>query len=88
MGAAGTSFPAVEWPLLEKAPELREWYLREGYWTDATLTDLVVDGLARNRDKEFRVWSQTRPTRHLLADVEARARRARGGARGPRRAPG
>ena len=23
--------------------------------------------------KEFRVWSQTRPTRHLLADVEARA---------------
>jgi acyl-CoA synthetase len=73
MGAAGTSFPAVEWPLLEKAPELREWYLREGYWTDATLTDLVVDGLARNRDKEFRVWSQTRPTRHLLGDVEARA---------------
>jgi acyl-coenzyme A synthetase/AMP-(fatty) acid ligase len=63
----------VEWQLRETAPELRERYLREGYWTDSTLTDLVVDGLERNRDLEFRVWSRQRPTRQSFADVSARA---------------
>jgi acyl-coenzyme A synthetase/AMP-(fatty) acid ligase len=63
----------MEWELRETAPELRERYHRDRLWTDATLKDLVVNGLARNRDLEFRVWSQTRPTRQRFADVEARA---------------
>src|SRR6476620_6239196 len=61
------SLPTVEWELRETAPDLRAWYRREGYWTDATLTDLVVGGLEQNRDLDFRVWSQTRPTRHRTA---------------------
>src|SRR5690348_2538446 len=63
----------MEWQLRETAPELREWYLHEGYWTDATLRDLVVGGLERNRHLEFRVWSLTRPTRQSFAEVERRA---------------
>ncbi|HZP29985.1 MAG TPA: AMP-binding protein [Acidimicrobiia bacterium] len=63
----------MEWRLRETAPELRDWYRRDGYWTDATLTDLVVDGLERNREREFRVWSRIRPTRDRLGDVAARA---------------
>ncbi len=63
----------MDWRLRTTDPELRAWYLRDGLWTDSTLTDLVAGSLARNGDLEFRVWSQTRPTRHRIADVAARA---------------
>ncbi len=63
----------MDWHLRETAPELRDWYRGEGWWTDATLTDLVVRGLEQNRDLDFRVWSQTRPTQHRIADVAERA---------------
>ena len=63
-----------DWELRETAPELRDFYLREGHWTDDTLTSHVVHGLAANPDLEFRVWSHTRPTRHTIRDLNKLAR--------------
>ena len=65
---------AADWEMRVTAPDLSEAYFAEGYWTDDTLTRHVVAGLAADPQREFRVWSRTRPTRNTMGDCDRLAR--------------
>ena len=67
------------WPLRSVPPELVERYRSEGWWNDATLGDMVAEGLARQGDAVFRVRSAVRPWEGTFADID-RAARALAGA--------
>ena len=43
--------------LRQFSPELRKRYLREGWWTDATLGHSLLEWLARNPQLPYCVWS-------------------------------
>jgi acyl-CoA synthetase len=62
------------WRLRPVSPDLAARYRAEGWWTDATLGDMVADGLGRMGDVGFRVRSQVRPWDGTFADVDRAAR--------------
>ena len=49
-------------------------YLDEGWWTDDSLGDLVAGGLADMSEAPFAVYSDVRPWRSTIGDVERSAR--------------
>jgi acyl-CoA synthetase (AMP-forming)/AMP-acid ligase II len=54
--------------------DVRQRYIAEGYWTDASLGSLVETGLANTRDKAFTVNSKVRPFTGTLGDIDGAAR--------------
>jgi acyl-CoA synthetase (AMP-forming)/AMP-acid ligase II len=72
------------WRLRQVPPALAGRYRAEGWWTDATLGDMVAAGLGRQGDAGFRVRSRVRPWEGTFADVDraARSLAAELGARG------
>jgi acyl-CoA synthetase (AMP-forming)/AMP-acid ligase II len=54
-------------------------YVREGFWTDESLGELLAAGLHDASGLMFSVRSQARPWRGTFGDVDARARRVAGG---------
>jgi acyl-CoA synthetase len=73
--------PMGRWQLREVAPELRERYLAQGWWTDDTLGSTAAAGLAAMADEHFRVHSAVRPWRGTFADVDRKARALAGALR-------
>jgi acyl-CoA synthetase len=65
---------AERWHLRAVPPSLADRYRAAGWWTDATLGDMVADGLGRRGDVPFRVRSAVRPWDGTLADVDRAAR--------------
>ena len=60
---------------LRTVPEaLVQRYLDEGWWTDDSLGDLVAEGLAAMSDATFAVYSDVRPWRSSIGEVEQAAR--------------
>ena len=55
-------------------PALVERYVDEGWWTDATLGEMVAEGLAPKRDVVFQVRSQVRPWKGTFGDIDDAAR--------------
>jgi acyl-CoA synthetase (AMP-forming)/AMP-acid ligase II len=54
--------------------DLRRRYLDEGWWSDATLGDLVAEGLRTKPGLAFRVRSQVRPFTGTIGDIDRAAR--------------
>jgi acyl-CoA synthetase (AMP-forming)/AMP-acid ligase II len=69
-------------------PILVQRYLREGYWTDETLGEVLAGGLQRNRHHPFHVRSDVRPYMGTFADVHAMARHVAGWLRASGIGPG
>ena len=60
---------------LRTVPEaLVERYIDEGWWTDDSLGDLVAEGLASMPAATFAVYSDIRPWRSTIGEVELAAR--------------
>jgi acyl-CoA synthetase len=59
-------------------PTLAQRYVREGYWTDETLGEVLAGGLQRNRRHAFHVRSGIRPYVGTFAEVDAMARHVAG----------
>ena len=74
--AVATTSPdeRVRWPLRAVPADLAARYRREGHWRDASLGDMVADGLRSYAGSGFRVHSQLRPWSGTFADVDAAAR--------------
>lgn len=72
---------ASPWSLRETPAELRDRYLAEGLWSDATLGSLLDEHLRRSAGETFRIWSGTRPFEGTLGEVYDTARRVAGGLR-------
>ncbi|MBN2621831.1 MAG: AMP-binding protein [Acidimicrobiales bacterium] len=62
------------WRLRSVPSHLAERYRAEGWWTDATLGDMVAGGLGRLGHVGFRVRSAVRPWEGTFADVDRAAR--------------
>jgi acyl-CoA synthetase len=62
------------WRLRSVPDDLARKYRAEGWWTDATLGEMVAEGLASRPDAAFRVHSKVRPWRGTFADVDRAAR--------------
>lgn len=62
------------WRLRSVPPDLADHYLAEGWWSDATLGQMVADGLGSHSHAGFRVLSAVRPWRGTFADVDRAAR--------------
>ena len=58
------------------SPEDSRRYIAEGWWTDATLGELLAAGLRTGRGNAFVVHSATRPWSGTMGGVEDLARRA------------
>jgi hypothetical protein len=58
------------WRLRQVPQHLRDRYLAEGWWTDATLGQMVADGLGSMRHVGFRARSTVRPWDGTFADVD------------------
>ena len=63
-----------DWGLRPVPKHLAERYVAEGWWTDATLGQLVDAGLRSNRDVAFHVRSAVRPWDGTFGDVDRGAR--------------
>jgi acyl-CoA synthetase (AMP-forming)/AMP-acid ligase II len=73
---------SLEWQPVVPDGDRRAAYLRDGWWNDETLGQLLSEGLRDAADHDFVVRSETRPFRGALRDVDAMARGlARGMAR-------
>jgi acyl-CoA synthetase len=72
--AQTSSIGLDRWRLRTVPVELAERYRAEGLWTDATLGDMVAQGLTRMERVPFRVRSQVRPWTGTFADVDRAAR--------------
>jgi acyl-CoA synthetase (AMP-forming)/AMP-acid ligase II len=59
-------------------PALSRGYVRDGYWTDETLGEVLAGALERNRRHPFHVRSDVRPYVGTFADVHAMARHVAG----------
>jgi acyl-CoA synthetase (AMP-forming)/AMP-acid ligase II len=68
--------------------ELRQRYLAEGQWDDATLGAWTWELLQRHAAQELGVWSRTRPHRARLGEMHTSARRVASGLRRLGVAPG
>jgi acyl-CoA synthetase (AMP-forming)/AMP-acid ligase II len=62
------------WQLRAVPEQLRRRYLDEGWWTDATLGDMVADGLGAQGGTPFQVRSNVHPWRGTFAAVDRAAR--------------
>ena len=62
------------WGLRPVPQDLVRRYRSEGHWTDATLGEMVADGLAGRGRTAFEVHSLTRPWKGTFADVDRAAR--------------
>jgi acyl-CoA synthetase len=63
------------WSSRRVPPELERRYVDTGWWTDATLGEMVERQLAAHPAVPVSVWSRSRPWRGCYADVDAEARR-------------
>ena len=74
--AVATTSPdeRVRWPLRAVPADLEARYRREGWWRDASLGDMVAEGLRSQAGADFRVHSQVRPWSGTFADVDRAAR--------------
>jgi acyl-CoA synthetase len=64
----------TSWGLRPVPKDLAERYVAEGWWTDASLGQVVADGLRSNADVGFRVRSAVRPWAGTFGDVDRAAR--------------
>jgi acyl-CoA synthetase (AMP-forming)/AMP-acid ligase II len=64
----------TEWGFRPIPAELRQRYVDEGHWTDASLGSMVESGLAGADDRPFRVNSKVRPFSGTLGDIDRAAR--------------
>ncbi len=62
------------WPRRALPVELRQAYVEQGWWTDASLGSMVAEGLADLGGTEFEVHSKVRPWSGTFADVDRAAR--------------
>jgi acyl-CoA synthetase (AMP-forming)/AMP-acid ligase II len=62
------------WGIRSVPEALAASYVEHGWWTDASLGDLVANGLGRSGDVAFRVRSDVRPWDGRFADVDRAAR--------------
>jgi hypothetical protein len=62
------------WRLRSVPQHLADRYRAEGWWADATVGQMVADGLGSMGHVEFRVRSQVRPWNGTFADVDQAAR--------------
>ncbi len=62
------------WRLRSVPQDLADRYRADGWWTDATLGQMVADGLGSMGQVGFRVRSQVRPWNGTFADVDRAAR--------------
>jgi acyl-CoA synthetase (AMP-forming)/AMP-acid ligase II len=69
-------------------PTLSQRYLREGYWTDETLGEVLAGALEKNRHHRFHVRSDIRPYVGTFAEVDAMARHVAGWLRASGVGPG
>jgi acyl-CoA synthetase (AMP-forming)/AMP-acid ligase II len=69
-----TSIGRESWRLRSVPQHLADRYRREGWWTDATLGQMVADGLGSLGHVGFRVRSAVRPWEGTFADVDRAAR--------------
>lgn len=76
------------WPLRETPAELRDRYLAEGLWSDATLGAMLDAHLERSAGETVRIWSDARPFQDTLGAVHETARRAAAGLRSRGIGPG
>jgi acyl-CoA synthetase len=69
----------ARWRLRTVPPDLVGRYRAAGWWTDATLGDMVAHGLGRLGATPFAVRSEVRPWQGTFADVDRAARALAGG---------
>jgi acyl-CoA synthetase (AMP-forming)/AMP-acid ligase II len=69
------------WRLRTVPTDLAELYRSEGWWTDATLGQVVAEGLGSMSQAGFRVHSAVRPFAGTFADVDRAARSLAAGLR-------
>ncbi len=77
-----------DWQLRTVDADRAQRYVREGWWDDDTLGQLLARGLAAAGTENFTVRSTLKPWRGTLADVDALARRVAGGLRARGIGPG
>jgi acyl-CoA synthetase (AMP-forming)/AMP-acid ligase II len=78
----------VDWQLRDVDAARARQYVREGFWDDATLGEVLAAGLHDAGHQPFTVRSHTRPWRGTLADVDVLARRVAAGLRARGVGPG
>ncbi len=76
------------WRLRTVPTDLAQQYHDAGWWTDASLGQVVADGLGSMGDVGFRVHSAVRPFSGTFADVDRAARSLAGGLRARGVGPG
>jgi acyl-CoA synthetase len=76
------------WGLRSVPDDLARRYVADGWWNDATLGDLVADGLAGMGRVEFRVHSSSRPWSGTFSEVDRAARSLAGALRARGVGPG
>src|SRR3954471_15641519 len=69
-------------------PDRAQRYVREGFWDDGSLGEVLAHGLRDAAKEPFTVRSQVRPWRGTLADVDDLARRVAAGLRARGIGPG
>jgi acyl-CoA synthetase len=72
--AEGTTTARDRWQLRHVPDDLAERYLAQGWWTDATLGQLVAEGLRTKAGLGFQVRSDVHPWKGTLGDVDRAAR--------------
>jgi acyl-CoA synthetase (AMP-forming)/AMP-acid ligase II len=78
----------VDWHLRTPPEDLTRRYVAEGWWTDATLGQILAEGLTERPDLPLTVRSQPRPYRGTFGDGAGLARRVAGGLRARGVGPG
>ena len=85
---AGQGRSGDRWPLRTVSDELSRRYRSDGWWNDATLGELVADGLGRTGATPFRVRSAVQPWEGTFAEVDRSARALAGALRAEGVGPG
>jgi acyl-CoA synthetase len=70
-----------DWQPRAIAPELERRYVREGFWTDQNLGQILAEGMCEGAGNDFAIHSQMRPWTGTIGDVYALARRVAQGLR-------
>ena len=65
---------APRWDLRSVPDALARRYVREGWWTDASIGTMVAEGLAASASSAFAVRSDARPWRGTIGEVDRAAR--------------
>src|SRR5689334_14639582 len=77
-----------DWKLRDVPADQAQQYVREGFWDDTSLGELLAAGLRDAGDEPFVVRSATRPWSGTLAQVDELARRVAAGLRARGIGPG